>query len=91
MTIKDNINLSSVPIELLIAEIETRKDDEIRQLVTEINVRLNKLKILGYTPFDKEVVEQLDKTRLITGLGLNTDNNHSSRCLFQYYKNRRLK
>jgi hypothetical protein len=76
MTIKDNINLSSVPIELLIAEIETRKDDEIRQLVTEINVRLNKLKILGYTPFDKEVVEQLDKTRLITGLGLNTDNNH---------------
>ena len=49
MTIKDNINLSSVPIELLIAEIETRKDDEIRQLVTEINVRLNKLKILGYT------------------------------------------
>ena len=55
---------------------ETRKDDEIRQLVTEINVRLNKLKILGYTPFDKEVVEQLDKTRLITGLGLNTDNNH---------------
>ena len=76
MTIKDNINLSSVPIELLIAEIETRKDDKIRQLVTEINVRLNKLKILGYTPFDKEVVEQLDKTRLITGLGLNTDNNH---------------
>ena len=76
MTIKDNINLSSVPIELLIAEIETRKDDEIRQLVTEINVRLNKLKILGYTPFDKEVVEQLDKTRLITGLGLNTDKNH---------------
>lgn len=76
MTIKDNINLSSVPIELLIAEIETRKDDEIRQLVTEINVRLNKLKILRYTPFDKEVVEQLDKTRLITGLGLNTDNNH---------------
>ena len=76
MTIKDNIHLSSVPIELLIAEIETRKDDEIRQLVTEINVRLNKLKILGYTPFDKEVVEQLDKTRLITGLGLNTDNNH---------------
>lgn len=76
MTIKDNINLSSVPIELLIAEIETRKDDEIRQLVTEINIRLNKLKILGYTPFDKEVVEQLDKTRLITGLGLNTDNNH---------------
>lgn len=76
MTIKDNINLSSVPIELLIAEIETRKDDEIRQLVTEINVRLNKLKILGYTPFDKEVLEQVDRTRLITGLGLNTDNNH---------------
>lgn len=76
MTIKDNINLSSVPIELLIAEIETRKDDEIRQLVTEINVRLNKLKILGYTPFDKEVLEQIDRTRLITGLGLNTDNNH---------------
>ena len=76
MTIKYNINLSSVPIELLIAEIETRKDDEIRQLVTEINVRLNKLKILGYTPFDKEVLEQVDRTRLITGLGLNTDNNH---------------
>lgn len=76
MTIKDNINLSSVPIELLIAEIETRKDDEIRQLVTEINVRLNKLKILGYTPFDKKVLEQVDRTRLITGLGLNTDNNH---------------
>ena len=88
MTIKDNINLSSVPIELLIAEIETRKDDEIRQLVTEINVRLNKLKILGYTPFDKEVLEQIDRTRLITGLGLNTDNNHR---VLGVYCNRRLK
>lgn len=76
MTIKNDIDLSSVPIELLIAEIETRKDDEIRQLVTEINARLNKLKILGYTPFDKEVLEQVDEAWLITELGLNTDNNH---------------
>ena len=71
MTVKDKIDLSSIPIDVLIAEIEARKDDEIRQHVTEINNRLAKLKTLGFTPYNRDVLENADEKWDLVSLGVN--------------------
>ena len=71
MITKDKIDLSSIPIDVLIAEIEARKDDEIRQHVTEINNRLAKLKTLGFTPYNRDVLENADEKWDLVSLGVN--------------------
>ncbi|HJG96966.1 MAG TPA: hypothetical protein K8V90_07700 [Romboutsia timonensis] len=71
MTTKDKIDLSSIPTDVLIAEIEARKDDETRQHVTEINNRLAKLKTLGFTPYNRDVLENVDEKWDLVSLGVN--------------------
>lgn len=82
MTVKDKIDLSSIPIDVLIAEIEARKDDEIRQHVTEINNRLAKLKTLGFTPYNKDVLENADEKWDLVSLGVNV---RSGKIISVYY------
>lgn len=71
MTTENKIDLSSVPLEVLIAEIETRKDDEIRQHIAEINKRLSKLKTLGFTPYNRDVLDNVDEKWELVSLGVN--------------------
>lgn len=80
-----NIDLSSVPLDRLIAEIEARKDDEIRKLVSEINLRLNKLKSLGFAPFNKDTLENVDETWNLECLGINTRGNNVISVYFNEY------
>ena len=82
MTVKDKIDLSSIPIDVLIAEIEARKDDEIRQHVTEINNRLAKLKTLGFTPYNRDVLENADEKWDLVSLGVNV---RSGKIISVYY------
>lgn len=72
MTTKDRIDLSSIPIDILIAEIESRKDDEVRQHVIEINNRLAKLKMLGFLPYNKDALEEVNERWNLCSLGVNT-------------------
>ena len=71
MTTENKIDLSSVPLEVLIAEIETRKDDEIRQHIAEINKRLSKLKTLGFKPYNRDVLDNVDEKWELVSLGVN--------------------
>lgn len=71
MITKDKIDLSSIPTDVLIAEIETRKDDEIRQHVNEINNRLDKLKTLGFTPYSRDMLENSAEKCDLVSLGVN--------------------
>lgn len=82
MITKDRIDLSSIPTDVLIAEIEARKDDEIRQHVTEINNRLAKLKTLGFTPYNRDVLENVDEKWDLVSLGVNT---RSDKVISVYY------
>lgn len=72
MTTNDKIDLSSIPTEVLIAEVEARKDDEVRQHVAEINKRLSKLKILGFTPYNKDMLVNADEKWNLVSLNFDT-------------------
>lgn len=82
MITKDKIDLSSIPTDVLIAEIEARKDNEIRQHVTEINNRLAKLKTLGFTPYSRDVLENAAEKWDLISLGVNV---RSGKIISVYY------
>lgn len=52
-------DLSDIPLEVLIEEVESRKSAEIEILVSQINSSLKKLKILlGNSPYNKFLLEE---------------------------------
>ena len=69
-------NLSDIPLEVLIEEVESRKISEVKILIAQTNANIKKLKtITGSYPYNKNLYkEDRDRWELIQ-LGVNVKNN----------------
>ena len=64
MSTDSKIDLSQIPLNILIKEVESRKAKEVDKLVSGINENLQKLNELGLIPYNKFLSEDDNASEL---------------------------